>query len=217
MEMEEDMEMEQMNPLQVCVKAAIDDPLALGDCQASQTVLLILEEKEIPYDVDFINANDIPEWFLRISPEGKLPAVQIDGVWYLDADAIAEKLEDRFKIPSLANTIDLSSLTDPRDGTEVAMVSEFYKFEEHLRRYGPFVEGDDITLYDLKLAPLLYQINILLKKVKKWNAPGYLPHGENYYEMLYSRLSFIKTRASEESIIAAWTENGSGKSSDSVL
>jgi hypothetical protein len=34
----------------------------LGACPFSHRVLLVLEEKEIPYELEFINLNNKPEW-----------------------------------------------------------------------------------------------------------------------------------------------------------
>ena len=79
---------------EVCVKAFVDDPSILGDCNLSppyqdflylgcyydlcvimgfclflgpfsQRVLLTLEEKNVPYKTHLINVNDKPQWYVN--------------------------------------------------------------------------------------------------------------------------------------------------------
>ncbi|KAF6153020.1 hypothetical protein GIB67_021625 [Kingdonia uniflora] len=44
-------------------------------CPFSQRVLLTLEEKHLPYDMKLIDLANKPEWLLKISPGGKVPAL----------------------------------------------------------------------------------------------------------------------------------------------
>src|SRR3546814_7073164 len=49
-----------------------------------------------PYTTLFrsIDLRDKPDWFLRISPHGKVPVLSVDGVPLFESNAIAEYLDD---------------------------------------------------------------------------------------------------------------------------
>ncbi|XP_058099018.1 glutathione S-transferase DHAR2-like isoform X2 [Magnolia sinica] len=162
--------METMKPLEVCVKAAVCDPNALGNCPCSQTVLMMLEEKYVPYNKKLIDVNHMPQWGSKIMP-----------------------LLARF----------LKS-TDQSDGSEKALVDELQVLDEHLKVHGPYVDGDDVTSIDLFLAPKLYHMETVLSHFKNWTIPKSLKYVENYCEMLFSRLTFIKTHASPDCVISGW-------------
>ncbi|XP_058099017.1 glutathione S-transferase DHAR2-like isoform X1 [Magnolia sinica] len=210
--------METMKPLEVCVKAAVCDPNALGNCPCSQTVLMMLEEKYVPYNKKLIDVNHMPQWFREISPEGKVPALKIDNKWIFDSDVITDMLDDRYPIPPLASPPEFSSLgskimpllarflksTDQSDGSEKALVDELQVLDEHLKVHGPYVDGDDVTSIDLFLAPKLYHMETVLSHFKNWTIPKSLKYVENYCEMLFSRLTFIKTHASPDCVISGW-------------
>ncbi|CAL9207476.1 unnamed protein product [Musa hybrid cultivar] len=96
---------------EVCVKAAVGAPDALGDCPFSQRVLLTLEEKKIPYDTKLIDVSNKPDWFLAISPEGKVPVYKLDdGKWARESDVITQILDEKFPNPSLVAPQEYSSV-----------------------------------------------------------------------------------------------------------
>ncbi|KAI3937957.1 hypothetical protein MKX01_027884, partial [Papaver californicum] len=64
-----------LDPLEICVKASITTPGKLGDCPFTQRVLLTLEEKHLPYDMEMI------DFFFKVSPEGKVPLIKLDDKW----------------------------------------------------------------------------------------------------------------------------------------
>jgi glutathione S-transferase len=56
--------------------------------------VIVLRAKEIPYDVTYIDLQNKPDWFLEISPHGKVPVLQVDGAPLFESNAIAEYLEE---------------------------------------------------------------------------------------------------------------------------
>ncbi|MDI1269423.1 MAG: glutathione S-transferase family protein [Polaromonas sp.] len=63
-------------------------------CPYVQRVVIVLEEKVIPYeriDVDLANK---PEWFLKVSPLGKTPVLLVDGMPIFESTVICEYLEE---------------------------------------------------------------------------------------------------------------------------
>lgn len=66
-------------------------------CPFVQRVTALLEAKEIPYDIEFIDLKNKPKWFLDISPNGQVPLLITDGGRALfESDAIVEYIEEAF-------------------------------------------------------------------------------------------------------------------------
>ncbi|ESQ34845.1 hypothetical protein EUTSA_v10008761mg [Eutrema salsugineum] len=205
--------------LEVCVKAAVGAPDKLGDCPFSQRVLLTLEEKSLPYKIHLINISDKPQWFLDISPQGKVPVLKIDGKWVSDSDVIVGILEDKYPEPSLKTPPRFASVgsqifstfvaflksKDSHDRTEHALLHELEALENHLKTHdGPFIAGERVTAVDLSLAPKLYHLEVALGHFKSWSVPGSLPHVHNYMKALFSLDSFEKTKTEEKYVISGW-------------
>ncbi|XP_013583395.1 PREDICTED: glutathione S-transferase DHAR3, chloroplastic-like [Brassica oleracea var. oleracea] len=97
-------------PLEICVKASITTPNKLGDCPFCQRVLLTMEVKHVPYDMKMVDLSNKPEWFLKISAEGKVPVVKFDEKWVPDSDVITQTLEDKYPEPPLATPPEKASV-----------------------------------------------------------------------------------------------------------
>ncbi|XP_052155255.1 probable glutathione S-transferase DHAR1, cytosolic [Oryza glaberrima] len=205
--------------VEVCVKAAVGHPDTLGDCPFSQRVLLTLEEKKVPYEMKLIDVQNKPDWFLKISPEGKVPVFNGgDGKWIPDSDVITQVIEEKYPTPSLVTPPEYASVgskifscfitflksKDPNDGSEKALLTELQALEEHLKAHGPFINGQNISAADLSLAPKLYHLQVALEHFKGWKIPEDLTNVHAYTEALFSRESFIKTKAAKEHLIAGW-------------
>jgi len=64
-------------------------------CPWVQRAAIVLREKQVPYDITYIDRDNRPDWFLAISPHSKVPVLQIDGKDALfESNAIAEYLEE---------------------------------------------------------------------------------------------------------------------------
>ncbi|KAF5733802.1 fiber dehydroascorbate reductase protein [Tripterygium wilfordii] len=203
---------------EICVKAAVGAPDVLGDCPFSQRALLTLEEKKISYKMHLVNISDKPQWFLEINPEGKVPVLKVDEKWVADSDVIVEILEEKYPEPPLKTPPEFASVgskifgafvkflksKDPSDGSEQALVDELKALDEHLKAHGPFIAGEKISAADLSLGPKLYHLEIALGHFKKWSVPESLTHVNNYMELIFSRESFVKTKATKEHVIAGW-------------
>ncbi|XVE69075.1 hypothetical protein DITRI_Ditri09bG0120600 [Diplodiscus trichospermus] len=204
--------------LEICVKAAAGALDVLGDCPFCQRVLLTLEEKKVPYKLHLVNLSDKPQWFLEISPEGKVPVVKFDDKWVPDSDVIVGILEEKYPEPSLKTPPEFAYVgskilgsfvtflksKDANDGSEQALLSELKALDEHLKGHGPFIAGEKITAVDLGLGPKLYHLEIALGHFKKWTIPESFINVHNYMKLIFSRKSFVKTRAAKEHVIAGW-------------
>src|SRR4029453_12390007 len=64
-------------------------------CPWVQRAAIVLQAKQVAYDITYIDRDNRPAWFLAISPHSKVPVVQIDGKEALfESNAIAEYLEE---------------------------------------------------------------------------------------------------------------------------
>lgn len=206
------------DPVEVCVKASVTTLNRLGDCPFTQRVLLTLEEKHLPYDLKLVDLGNKPEWFLKISPEGKVPLIKLDDKWIPDSDVITQSLEEKFPDPPLVTPPDKASIgskifstfigflksKDPNDGTELALLDELTFFDNHLKENGPFINGDKLSAADLSLGPKLYHLEISLGHYKNWSVPDSLAHLKAYMKTIFSMESFVRTRALTEDVIEGW-------------
>lgn len=207
-----------IDPLEVCVKESVTIPNKLGDCPFTQRVLLTLEEKHLPYDMKFVNLSNKPEWFLKVNPEGKVPAIKLEDKWIGDSDVITQALEEKFPEPSLVTPPEKASVGSkifptfigflkskgPSDGAELALLNELTIFNDYLKENGPFINGEDVSAADLSLGPKLYHLEIALGHYKNWSVPDNLPNVKSYMKTIFSLESFIKTRAQTEDVIEGW-------------
>ena len=205
--------------VEVCVKAAVGAPDKLGDCPFSQRVLLTLEEKKVTYEMKLINLSNKPDWFLKISPEGKVPVFNSgDGKWIVDSDVITQVIEEKFPTPSLVTPPEYASVgskifptfvtflksKDPNDGSEKALLNELQALEEHLKAHGPYINGENVSAADLSLGPKLFHLQVALENFKGWKIPENLTSVHAYTKVLFVRESFVKTKPTKEHLIAGW-------------
>ena len=53
-----------------------------------------MRAKQVEFDVTYINLSDKPDWFLEISPHGKVPVLSVDEQPLFESNAIAEYLDE---------------------------------------------------------------------------------------------------------------------------
>jgi glutathione S-transferase len=53
-----------------------------------------MRAKSVPFEVTYINLREKPDWFLKISPHGKVPVLLVDDVPLFESNAIAEFLDE---------------------------------------------------------------------------------------------------------------------------
>lgn len=207
-------------PVQVCVKSVPGSTDTIGDCPFCQRVLLTLEEKKIPYETKLIDLSNKPEWFLKISPEGKVPVLKIaEDEWIPDSDAITQIIEEKYPNPSFVTPPDKASVgsklfssfvtflksKDLNDGTENALLNELQALDEHLKTKGPYINGENISAADFSLAPKLFHLVVVLDHFKGWRIPEIFTNVHAYTKLLFNRDSFVKTKpAANEYVIAGW-------------
>jgi glutathione S-transferase len=69
-------------------------------CPWVQRAAIVLRAKNVPYDITYVNLSEKPDWFLKLSPHGKVPVLVIDEKPLFESNAIAEFL-DEMEAPKL--------------------------------------------------------------------------------------------------------------------
>lgn len=70
-------------------------------CPFCERVWFALEEKEIPFETEFIDLNNKPKWYTDLVPTTLVPAAKIEGNLVYESKDILLALETRFSIPPL--------------------------------------------------------------------------------------------------------------------
>ena len=155
-------------------------------CPYVQRCVVILHEKEVAYDIDYVDLSDRPDWFVELSPLGKVPVLEVtrdDGsnVVLFESVVINEYLDEVTEgsmLPAdpldrahsrawveFGNAVlsDAFSITSAKDEADLAMVLEkLGKKLDRLEREigtGPFFLGAEVTLVDAAFTPALQRLS----------------------------------------------------------
>lgn len=155
-------------------------------CPFVQRSVITLKEKNIPFELTFIDLEKPPAWFSKISPMGKVPVLEIDRSTVLFESAVINEYLDETTEPHF----------HPRDplrrahnrawiefgsnllGVQYKMLiaQEKGDFERHCEQFiadmhhverqlggGPLFNGRDFSLVDAAYAPLLMRFALMEK------------------------------------------------------
>lgn len=74
-------------------------------CPFAHRVHLVLNAKNIPYHVAYIDLTEKPEWYSKLNPNGKVPAIQLvnepNEPFLAESMVIAEYLDEKYPQPKL--------------------------------------------------------------------------------------------------------------------
>lgn len=177
-------------------------------CPFVQRSVIILLEKKIDYDITYIDIKNPPDWFLDISPFGKVPVLRC-GETVLFESAVINEYLDETNPPSLHPTdplqraqnraciefgsnlnLDISGLMFAKDAESFKEKCE--KVEGELARVesrfhgGPYYNGDTFSLVDAAYAPPLMRLQ-LLKQLYHLDLLAKLPNMQAWSEVLAQR------------------------------
>ena len=144
-------------------------------CPYVQRIAIALAEKAVPFERRDVDLSNKPDWFLRISPLGKTPVLQVDDTAIFESAVILEYLEDTQSPPlhpaeplaraehrafiefGSAILNDIAGLYGAADQAAFAARAEalrtkFSRLEERLR--GPWFDGARFSLVDAVFGPV---------------------------------------------------------------
>lgn len=119
-------------------------------CPYAHRARLVLRAKGLPHDVVNINLMKKPDWYFKIHPEGKVPALVVEGKVVVESLDIANYLDEKYPDPPLypedaqrkASDMELikkiSPLTDVF--TELILLKKTQDAEEWFKEFGPLMQ-----------------------------------------------------------------------------
>lgn len=152
-------------------------------CPFVQRAAIVLHEKDVPFEITYIDQNSKPDWFLKISPLGKVPLLKVDDTVLFESAVIAEYLDEvypprlhpadalrrahnrawiEFSSTLLSNQFQMLMSPDrvSFDTAGVRLGELLDRLEAELGQ-GPFFNGSTLALIDCAFAPLFMRMAIM--------------------------------------------------------
>lgn len=154
-------------------------------CPFVQRSVITLNHKQIDYDIEYIDLQNKPDWFLKLSPLGKVPVLQV-GETVLFESAVINEYLDEVNPPSLHPADPLrkahnrawiefgSSLFMENYGLTIATDAESFNqkrvaLQQKLSQVeaqlgdGAYFNGEKFSLVDTAYAPLFHRLALIEK------------------------------------------------------
>lgn len=153
--------------------------ISFGICPFVQRSIITMNYKKVPYEVKYIDLANKPDWFLKISPTGKVPVLETENGVIFESAVINEYVDevsngrllpsDPYKRAQERAYIELSSAVIwSYFNTAIASNEESYlkskiELENNLASLlskfnGPFFRGKEFSLVDAAAIPGLQRI-----------------------------------------------------------
>ena len=157
-------------------------------CPWVQRAAIVLRAKGIAYDINYIDRDNRPDWFLKLSPHAKVPVLVVDGKDSLfESNAIAEYLDETVPprlhpedpmararnrawtdyVPDFAEAISATAYSNSEEEfarNAATIAKPFGKLDEALSRRGkdgPYFNGPKFSLVDAAYAPFLQRYTFM--------------------------------------------------------
>lgn len=162
--------------------------ISFETCPFVQRSVITLLEKGVDFDVTYIDLANKPEWFLKISPFGKVPVLKVGDEVLFESAVINEYLNEVYP-PDMHPENPLQKAKNRawiefESGLNMAMfqwamapdekeylekqqkmIEQMERVEEQLGD-GPFFNGEKFSLIDTAFAPFYMRMRILEEKLK---------------------------------------------------
>ncbi len=187
-------------------------------------VRIALLEKGIPFEEDATVHPSQKDEYLALSPMGKVPYLQLDGVRLCESEVMLEYLEDaypqkpllpkdplaRAKVRELVTVMELHMELVARrlygalfgqtlsEGTKQSVEKDLPKgirAFKSLAKFDPYLAGGELTLADCAAAVHLPLISLATKFAYGRDALDEIPQAKAYLKMLGERPAFAKVNA----------------------
>lgn len=147
-----------------------------------------MRAKDVEFEVTFINLREKPDWFLKISPHGKVPVLKVDDEILFESNAIAEFLDETVPprlhpedpiararnrawtdyVPTFSSALSGAWYAESKEDLDERLEKSprvIERVEEALAKQrginnGPFFNGPDLSLVDCAYAPFLQRFLI---------------------------------------------------------
>jgi glutathione S-transferase len=130
-------------------------------CPYVQRAMIVLLEKNAEFKISYIDLQNKPDWFLKISPLGKVPLLQVGNTTLFESNVICEYIDET-----------RGEVLHPSDPLIKAQHRAWMEYSGVLLGllYGIAVAADDVEL-SAKKAELSQRLGVLETELKKGNGP----------------------------------------------
>ncbi len=147
-----------------------------------------MRAKKVEFEVTYINLREKPDWFLEISPHGKVPVLKVDDEILFESNAIAEYLDEMVEprlhpadpikrarnrawtdfVSNFSSALGKVSYAKTKQAMEEGLANApkaLQRLEtaliEERGNDGPYFNGDRLCLVDAAYAPFLLRFGIV--------------------------------------------------------
>jgi glutathione S-transferase len=161
--------------------------ISFKTCPFVQRAVITLKHKNIDFDITYIDLAEPPDWFLELSPLGKVPVLKVDDEVLFESAVINEYLDEitggelqpdeplaraknrawvEFASNMLGNLYMMKMSKDEERYNKYrdSLVSQFHRVEKRLGD-GPWFNGEKFSLADTAFAPLFRQNSVADNKL----------------------------------------------------
>ena len=154
--------------------------------------MIVLRTKKVDFEVTYINLREKPDWFLKISPHGKVPVLNVGDDVLFESNAIAEFLDETVSpqlhptdaikrarnrawtdfVPDFSKGLSAAYRRDTVEEMEEGRADAekvLGKLEDAIKNErgndGPYFNGNTLCLVDAAYAPFLQRFMIAEAKL----------------------------------------------------
>ena len=154
--------------------------------------MIVLRTKKVDFEVTYINLREKPDWFLKISPHGKVPVLNVGDDVLFESNAIAEFLDETVSpqlhptdaikrarnrawtdfVPDFSKGLSAAYRRDTVEEMEEGRADAekvLAKMEDAIKNErgndGPYFNGNTLCLVDAAYAPFLQRFMIAEAKL----------------------------------------------------
>ena len=146
-----------------------------------------MRAKNVEFEVTYVNLREKPDWFLEISPHGKVPVLKVDDEILFESNAIAEYLDEVVEprlhpanpierarnrawtdfVPDFSAAINAFGYATTREAVDEGLEKApkaMGRLEAALANRGndgPYFNGDKLCLVDAAYAPFLQRFGLI--------------------------------------------------------
>ena len=157
--------------------------ISFATCPYVQRAAMVLHEKAVSFEITYIDQKNKPDWFMKISPLGKVPVLKVDDTLLFESAVIAEYLDEAFPPPlhpadalrrahnrawiefsSTILTAQLEMLLSPDHASFNAAIPRLNVLLDRLEAElggGPYFNGETLALVDCSFAPFFLRTTIM--------------------------------------------------------
>ena len=150
--------------------------------------MIVLRAKNVEFEVTHITADNKPDWFLEVSPHGKVPLLMVDQEVLFESNAIVEVLDETIKprlhpedtikraenrawtdfVPSFAVTLNsylyapnLEDQQSKKSGAQKVLLKLEERLQKNNKKRGTYFNGKNLSIVDAAYAPFLMRFTIV--------------------------------------------------------